>query len=116
MSRSRVRGTGWGLPGAQIGGKNYPFDHGIIHDNHEGIHRWMFRRWNAFSIATTSFFGLAFSIPFGHYFIGIRAGCTWSLPVALFAAILVFVMIWAWHDTMNMLEFMIRLASKEAKT
>jgi hypothetical protein len=88
------------------------FDHDVLRKNHEGIHQWMFRRWNAFSIATTSFCGLVLSFPFGHAF-GIPLSRTWWLPVSVFAVILVFVMVWAWRDTMNMLDFMVRLPPKE---
>jgi hypothetical protein len=91
------------------------FDHGLIRKNHDGIHRWLIRRWNAFSIAATSFWGLVFSFPIGHA-VGIPMSQTWWYPVTLFAVILLVVMTWAWRDAMDMLEFMAssRLMPKEA--
>jgi phosphotransferase system glucose/maltose/N-acetylglucosamine-specific IIC component len=90
------------------------FDHGVLRESPEGVHRWLFRRWNAFNIATTSFCGLILSFPFGH-FIGIPCSLAWYFSVGAFAAILVFVMVWAWRDTMNMADFMARLPPKESK-
>jgi len=57
----------------------------ILRESHEGIHRWLFRRWNAVSVAATSFWGLAFSFPLG-YAIGIPLLRMWLLPVSIFAA------------------------------
>lgn len=88
------------------------FDHGILHERHNGIHRWLFRRWNAFSIATTSFCGLGLSLLFGHLFFGISFSPQWLLFVGVFAAVLVPVIWWAWHDTMGMLNFMANLPNE----
>jgi hypothetical protein len=84
------------------------FDHGFLREKYKGIHQWLVRRWNAFSIAATSFWGLVLSFPFGHL-IGIPMTQTWWIPVAFFSVILVFVGLWAWQDAMNMVDFMSRL-------
>jgi hypothetical protein len=82
------------------------FDHSVLRKSHEGVHRWLVRRWNAFSIATTSFCGLILSLPFG-YLIGIPlTHIWWCAPVGVFAFVLFFVMIWSWRDTMRMVDFM----------
>ncbi len=86
------------------------FDHGILRKTHEGVHLWLIRRWNAFNIAATSFFGLVFfSFPIGHFVIGIPFTAIWYVPVGGFAAILFVTMIWSWRDTMNMANFMATL-------
>jgi hypothetical protein len=69
------------------------YGHGILSKQYEGIHRWMFRRWNAFVIATTSFWSLIFSFPFGLWVVGIRWTYAWAVPVALFVGVLVPVMV-----------------------
>jgi len=82
------------------------FDHDFLRKTNNGVHLWLVRRWNAFSIAATSFWALVFSFPIGHA-VGIPMEQVWWLPpAAIFAAILVVVSFWAWRDTMNMLEFM----------
>jgi hypothetical protein len=88
------------------------FDHDILRESHLGVHRWIFRRWNAFNIAATSFCGLLLSFPFGHL-VGIPLTYVWCLPVAIFEVMLIFVMVWSWQDTMNMLGFMASLPSKK---
>ncbi len=90
------------------------FDYGVLSVKHEGIHRWLFRRWNAFSIAATSFWGLFLSFPFG-YAVGIPLLFRWLFPVAVFQVILVVVMRWAWHDAMNMAGFMANRLAKDNK-
>jgi hypothetical protein len=90
------------------------FDHDVLQADHRGVHQWMFRRWNAFNIATTSFWALISSLPIGHL-LRIPWAHTWCIPVILFAIVLVPTMFWAWHDTMNMLEFMVTLPPKENK-
>lgn len=82
------------------------FDHGILRERRNGIHLWLFRRWNAFNIAATSVCGLGLSLLFGHVFFGISFSWQWLLLVGVFAVVLVFVIWWAWHDTMGMLDFM----------
>jgi hypothetical protein len=91
------------------------FDHGLIRKNHEGIHQWLVRRWNAFNIAATSFWGLVLAFPIGCA-LGIPVTLAWWSSVTLFAIILLIMMSWAWCDAMNMLEFMAssKLMPKEA--
>jgi hypothetical protein len=89
------------------------FDFGVIKKDYEGVHQWSLRRWTAFNIATSSLCGLVLSFPFGHFVLHISYGPKWSLPVAVFAAILFFVAICAWHETMNMFDFIIWLPPKD---
>jgi hypothetical protein len=91
------------------------FDHDVLQRDHEGVHQWMFRRWNAFNIAATSFLALVSSLPIGHL-LHIPCTPTWCTPVVVFAAMLVPAMMLAWCETMNMLEFMIRLPPKRQRT
>jgi hypothetical protein len=89
------------------------FDYDVIRKEHKGVHEWMFRRWNAFNIATTSILGLALSLVFGRLVLNIQLTPAWWISVAIFEVVLVVTMCWAWHDTMNMLDFMIRMPCKE---
>ena len=88
------------------------FDFDVLRKSHKGVHRWLFRRWNAFNIAANSLCALMFSFLVGP-FIGVPWGLTWCLPVAVFAVILAPVMVWAWRDTMNMLGFMASLEANK---
>jgi hypothetical protein len=81
------------------------FDFDVLRKDHEGVHRWLFRRWNGFNIAANSLCALIFSLVVGPW-IGVPWGRTWCLSVFVFGAILVFVMVWAWGDTMHMMRFM----------
>jgi len=90
------------------------FDHGLVREKYEGIHRWLLRRWNAFSIAATSSLGLALSLIFGAA-IGIPWDRRWWLPVAAFAALLIPVMVWNWRDTMRMIDFAASLPLNKPK-
>lgn len=90
------------------------FDHGILREEYPGVHRWLFRRWNAVSIAVMSFCGLIRSLPFG-WLIGSRITATWPLSVVLFLFILSYVGYSAWWDTMRMLEFSSMLPPKKPK-
>jgi hypothetical protein len=89
------------------------FDYDILFKTHEGVHRWLFRRWNAFSIATSSIWALILSFPFG-LVIQIPATCGWFLPVIVFMTILIFVARWAWSDAMGMLTFQAELPAPDA--
>jgi hypothetical protein len=88
------------------------FDFDVLRKDHEGVHRWLFRRWNGFNIAAHSITALTLSFPAGG-FIGIPLSLTWGLTVGIFEVFLWFVMLWAWNDTMDMLEFMASLEAKE---
>jgi hypothetical protein len=88
------------------------FDYAILNKDYKGVHEWLFRRWSAFNIAANSLWALYLSLPFG-LVVGIRWTGQWWVPVVLFSIVLIPVMIWAWRDTMDMLEFMARLLSKK---
>jgi hypothetical protein len=80
------------------------FDHGVLREGH-GIHRWVFRRWNAFSIGANSITGLVLSFLLGHFLIGIPCTRTWLLLTISFAIVLCFIIVWAWRDTMRISKF-----------
>jgi hypothetical protein len=88
------------------------FDFDVLRKDHEGVHRWLFRRWNGFNIAANSISALALSFLAGH-FIGIPLSLTWCLSVGIFGVFLGFVMFWAWNDTMDMLGFMASLEANK---
>jgi hypothetical protein len=88
------------------------FDFDVLRKSHEGVHRWLFRRWNAFNIAANSLCALTFSFLIGPFF-GVPWGLTWFLPVIFFAVILVPMMFWAWRDAMKMLSFMASLEANK---
>jgi hypothetical protein len=87
------------------------FDYDVLRKSHEGVHRWLFRRWNGFNTAANSISALVLSFLAGP-FIGVTLGRTWCLSVLIFAVVLGFVMVWAWRDTMNMVGFMASLEEK----
>jgi len=44
------------------------FEYGVMYKSNNGVHLWIVRRWNAFSIAVTSITGLAYSLIIGRFF------------------------------------------------
>ena len=80
------------------------FDHGLLRAQHEGVQRWVVRRWNAFSVAVTSTTGLLLSIGIGTL-AGLRLSKEWWLPVAIVSLLFVASAVAAWRDTMGMLSF-----------
>jgi hypothetical protein len=90
------------------------FDYTIIRRDHEGVHEWLFRRWHGFNVAANSFVGLLISIFFGTLVIGIPFLTAWPIVVVIFLAALLPVAIFAWRDTMIMLDFMISLKRRKA--
>jgi hypothetical protein len=91
------------------------FDHGILSEEYDGVHRWLVRRWSAFNIVVNSFWGLLFSIPFGLYVIKYSWTCVWFLSVVVFAVFLLYAEYVSWHDTMNMFKFMTTLPSRDKR-
>ena len=93
------------------------FAYDVLLKDHAGVHQWMFRRLTAFNIAATSICGLLLSFLFGHCVVGITWTLAWCFPVVVFAFILGVTAWVAWHDAMDMFDFMISLESaKEAGT
>ena len=89
------------------------FDHDILHQHHPGIHAWMSRRWDSFSIAMTSSIGLLLSLVLGHFWLGIPFNNSWCGSVlALFLSFLLNGLI-AYRDTMWMLAFQAKLPLSE---
>jgi hypothetical protein len=88
------------------------FDFDVLRKGHKGVHQWLFRRWNAFNIAANSISALALSFLAGHL-TGIPWSLTWCLSVLTFAAVLFFVAVLAWLDTMRMMRFMVSLEANK---
>jgi hypothetical protein len=87
------------------------FDYDVLRKDHEGVHGWLFRRWNGFNTAANSIMALALSFLAGP-FIEIPLWPTWWVSVLIFMGALSCVMVWAWRDTMRMLDFMVSLEKK----
>lgn len=81
------------------------FDHDFLRKKHKGIHEWLARRWNAFSVAATSTTGLLLSLLVGRVFLGICLTVRWWLPVAILCAVFCRSAVLAWRDTMGMISF-----------
>jgi hypothetical protein len=80
------------------------FDHGVLKSTNQGVHDWMVRRWNAFSISVTSFTGLVLSWIVLH----IAHVCLckwWIIPAVLMLVLFFFNALFSWRDTMGMLAF-----------
>ncbi|MFI5396385.1 MAG: hypothetical protein ACHQ9S_12710 [Candidatus Binatia bacterium] len=80
------------------------FDHDVLRTAHDGVHRWLVRRWNAFSVAVTSVTGLVLSVSIGAL-MRIKFSVEWWVPVAIVSTVLCVSAILAWRDTMGMLRF-----------
>jgi hypothetical protein len=111
----------WGLIGAPGKQERYrlqglyagaAFDFDALGKSHKGVHKWLVRRWNAFNIAANSIWALVLSLPAGP-FIGVPPGLTWGILALVFGVVLGVEMIWAWRDTMHMLEFMASLEANK---
>jgi hypothetical protein len=87
------------------------FDHGVLRKDWEGVHQWLLRRWNGFNTAANSILALLLALLVGPS-IGVPWGYWWCLSVVAFMGVLGFVAFRAWHDTMNMLDFMANLEKK----
>jgi hypothetical protein len=77
------------------------FDHELLAD---GIHTWLMRRWHSFNVSVNSIVALILA----HFFapvLSIPQSWRWSVSTAILAAILLFQALFAWHETMNMIEF-----------
>ncbi|MFN3242921.1 MAG: hypothetical protein ACE37K_15580 [Planctomycetota bacterium] len=80
-------------------------DHGVIQSRYEGIHKWIRRRWNAFSISVTSITAIALSLIVA-VFAGVDIPLGWWGPALAMTAVFVFSARWAWIDSMEMLALM----------
>lgn len=91
-------------------------DHGLVQACHEGIHKWIRRRWNAFSIAATSITAIVLSLVAG-IFCKIALSPAWVVPALFMIVVFSLSATWAWRDSMAMLSLMTRvpLAIKEKK-
>jgi hypothetical protein len=83
------------------------FDYDVLAKTHEPVHRWLFRRWNAFSISITSTTALVLSLVIGGL-LGIEWRNDWHWPVIGLCVVLVVSAILSWRDTMAMAAFMAR--------
>jgi len=80
------------------------FDHDLLA---EPIHKWLLRRWNAFNINVSSFNALWLSLLVG-WKLGLNVGCEWLLTSLTVGLVFAAMAIWAWRDTMGMIEFQAR--------
>lgn len=87
------------------------FDFEVLKKSHEGVHLWLVRRWNAFSIGATSVVGLLLSFIIGNQALSISFGWRWYVPVGLFIVVCFFVARWAWYDGRRMLKFMTEISN-----
>jgi hypothetical protein len=90
------------------------FDHGVLKQSNPGVHDWMVRRWNAFSISVTSFTGLILSLVVGHV-AHVPLSEWWSIPAAAMLVLFFFNAVFSWRDTMRMLAFQATLPIDTAK-
>lgn len=88
------------------------FDHETLRKGREGVHHWVMRRWNAFSIAVTSVTALLLSLGAGRL-LGIPWRTDWHPYVLGLCAIFLVSAFFAWRDTMRMLTFQSRLPKPE---
>lgn len=89
------------------------FDHGVLQENHKGVHQWLVRRWSAVAINSTSITGLVMSLLIGDL-AGIQLSPQWLFPVAVVIIAFSCTGIWAWRDTMGMLTFQAKLYKPNA--
>jgi hypothetical protein len=85
------------------------FDFGIIRGRYEGVHQWLVRRWNAFSIGTTGVAGLLLSFVIGHWMFSISFRWEWWVPVGILLVACFYVSCCAWHDWRRMVAFMAQM-------
>ena len=85
------------------------FDFGIIRGKYEGVHQWLVRRWNAFSIGTTGVAGLLLSFVIGHWMFSISFRWEWWVPVGILLVARFYVSCCAWHDGRRMVAFMAQM-------
>jgi len=84
------------------------FDHGILWQSNPGVHLWLARRWNAFSISATCFTAIVYSLLIG-LFACIHLSLWWVLPCLFALLAFGLTAYWSWRDTMGMLAFQARL-------
>ncbi len=77
------------------------FDHEILP---KSIHDWVARRWSAFNISAHSCTALILAPIIGSR-LSIAVGTEWLVTTAIIWAILALNAIFAWRDTMGMIEF-----------
>lgn len=85
------------------------FDHDLLA---KPIHTWLLRRWNAFNINISSFNALWLSLLIG-WRLELNVGCEWLLTSLTVGLVFVAMAIWAWRDTMGMIEFQARRMADE---
>jgi hypothetical protein len=90
-------------------------DHGVLLEKHEGVHEWLARRWGAFAVNCTSVTALILSLTIG-YIAGIRIAWAWWFPVTIITIAFASTAVWAWRDTMGMLDFQAKLSKPGAAT
>jgi hypothetical protein len=81
------------------------FDHETLSKNSKGIHKWLMRRWNAFSIGSTSVVGLLLSLLIGRIAVRTNLRSEWIWPALAMCVFFGVSAFFAWRDTMRMIEF-----------
>lgn len=77
------------------------FDHAIFP---RGIHLWLMRRWSAFNISYNSAVAIVLSLIVVRYY-GIPTQADWVLIAAMVIAALALNAVFAWRETMSMIQF-----------
>lgn len=77
------------------------------------IHTWLLRRWNAFNISSSSIVALGLALLVGGR-LGIQVGSEWFWTSLVFGTVFGATAVWAWRDTMGMIEFQARRLAAEA--
>ena len=88
-------------------------DHGVLLESHKGLHEWLARRWGAFAVNCTSVTALILSLSIG-YIAGIHIVWAWWFPVTIITIAFASTAVWAWRDTMGMLDFQAKLCKPDA--
>ncbi len=91
------------------------FDHDLLRSKHEGVHRWIVRRWNAFSVSVTSAIALLLSLWAG-YLLNVTVTLRWWVPVVVVSVMFAISAIFAWRDTMGILRFQARRQLTDGKS
>lgn len=77
------------------------FDHELLA---QGIHTWLLRRWNSFNVAAHSIVALVLALALAPIF-SIPWACAWLLSTITLVGLLFLAALFAWRDTMAMIEF-----------
>ena len=80
------------------------FDFDELRTKHLGVHQWIIRRWNAFSIAVSSLMALFWSFVVSLW-LGVALTDRWFWPVGIVTLCFIYIACTAWRDAMGMASF-----------